>query len=88
MRDKPKTAIIMIEERCSLKFRLGKVLLQAAVPTTSKCRDRFPPSPVKTMQFCFHFIGFRQGQGPVAKKMISNATKAGDRVFLEVQTSE
>ena len=33
------------------------------------------------MQFFFHFIGFRQGQGPVAKKMISNATKTGDRVF-------
>ena len=47
MRDKPKTAIIMIEERCSLKFGLGKVLLQAAVPTTSKCCDRFPPPPVK-----------------------------------------
>ncbi len=33
-----------------------------------------------------HAISLGQGQGPVAEKLIANATSTGDWVFLQVHT--
>jgi len=42
-------------------------------------------SYVKYSLFRIQAISLGQGQGPVAEKMIANATKTGDWVFLQVR---
>lgn len=42
-------------------------------------------SYVKFSKFRIQAISLGQGQGPVAEKMIANAIKTGDWVFLQVR---